>query len=244
MRHDRETRRAMRGDRCARSVPSQVALGALVIGMGVLFLLDNLGITRFGDVLSFWPMVFIIAGVVKLLDTGSRGGYVLGLAWLVLGAALILQNLGYIHISWQAVWPLILIGAGASVLWRATRRRDADLLPPKVEEGSDAVLDLTAILGGIERRVTTQHFRGGEVTAVMAGCELDMRGASIDGEAVLNVFALMGGIDIKCPPDWTVVLHGTPILGGFDEKTAAPPDNAKRLVIKGYAILGGIQVRN
>jgi hypothetical protein len=71
-----------------------------------------------------------------------------------------------------------------------------------------------------------------------------MRGSSIEGEAVLNVFTVCGGITIKCPPDWTVVLHGTPILGGFDEKTATPPDTSKRLIVKGYAILGGLEVRN
>ncbi|MDB5745779.1 MAG: hypothetical protein JWP72_627, partial [Massilia sp.] len=76
------------------------------------------------------------------------------------------------------------------------------------------------------------------------GCTLDMRGASIRGEATINVFAFWGGVTIKCPPDWTIVLQGTPIMGGFDEKTATPPDNSKRLVIRGYAIMGGVEVRN
>jgi hypothetical protein len=58
------------------------------------------------------------------------------------------------------------------------------------------------------------------------------------------VYALFGGIEIKCPPDWTVVMHGTPILGGFSEKTATAPDTGKRLIIKGYAIMGGVDVHN
>ena len=71
-----------------------------------------------------------------------------------------------------------------------------------------------------------------------------MRSASLEGEAVIHIFAVMGGITIKCPVDWTVVLEGTPILGGFDEKTAPPPDNNKRLVVRGYAIMGGVEIRN
>jgi predicted membrane protein len=78
----------------------------------------------------------------------------------------------------------------------------------------------------------------------MGGCSLDMRTASIQGEAVINVFAFWGGVTIKCPPDWTVVLQGTPIMGGFEEKTATPPDGSKRLVIRGYAVMGGVEVRN
>jgi hypothetical protein len=61
---------------------------------------------------------------------------------------------------------------------------------------------------------------------------------------VLNVFALCGGINIKIPPDWSVVLQGTPILGGFEEKTIVPPNKDKRLYVTGYAIMGGLEIRN
>lgn len=58
------------------------------------------------------------------------------------------------------------------------------------------------------------------------------------------MFAFWGGVTLRCPPDWTVILEGTPILGSFDEKTVRPPGNGKRLVIRGYAIMGGVEVRN
>jgi predicted membrane protein len=92
--------------------------------------------------------------------------------------------------------------------------------------------------------VFTPNFRGGEITAVMGGCALDLRNSSIQDEAVVTVFAFWGGVTLKVPPDWTVVLNGTPIMGGFEEKTIAPPDNSKRLIIRGYAIMGGVEVRN
>jgi len=78
----------------------------------------------------------------------------------------------------------------------------------------------------------------------MGGCALDLREAALTTEAVINVFAIWGGITIKVPPDWTVILNGTPVMGGFTEKTARPPDNRKRLVVTGYAIMGGVEVRN
>jgi len=234
----------MRRDRTHRSAPSQVVFGLMVIAMGVLFLLDNLGILEFRRGLAFWPLVFIIAGVVKMVDTGSRNGYVVGLVLVMVGATLMANRMGFIYVSFNTVWPLLLIGLGGLVLYRAATGRRARSLSLKDEPASDGVVDITAILSGVERRVTTQAFRGGEVTAIMGGCELDMRGASIEGEAVLDVFAVFGGISIKVPPDWTVVLHGTPILGGFDEKTAAAPNDTKRLIVRGYVILGGLEVRN
>ncbi|WP_313166870.1 LiaI-LiaF-like domain-containing protein [Massilia oculi] len=240
----------MKNDPHAKGVTSQVVLGLLVIGMGLLFLLDNLGFVDMHRAFSFWPMLFVIVGTVKLCDTRTHGGTLLGAGLVGVGILLMLDRMDIIDFSWRTIWPLVLIGLGGFLVAKALRSKRAlghgvamvDGAP--VDVGVGEVLDITAILGGYERRVTTQNFRGGEITAVMGGCELDMRGASIQGEAVINVFAFWGGVTIKCPPDWAIVLHGTPILGGFEEKTIAPPDNSKRLVIRGYAIMGGVEIRN
>jgi len=229
----------------SKGVTSQVVLGLLVILMGLLFLLDNLDVIEIRRVLSFWPMVFIIAGTVKLCDTQSRGGQLAGTGLVGLGILMILDRLDVIDFNLHTLWPLFLIGAGGFVLYKALESRR---LPPaaglKDDAGSSDVVDISAILGGFERRVTTPHFRGGEVTAVMGGCTLDLRNSSIQSEAVINVFACWGGVTLKVPIDWTVVLNGTPIMGGFEEKTITPPDGSKRLVVRGYAIMGGVEVRN
>ncbi len=172
-----------------------------------------------------------------------------------------LKGLGLVYVTWRTLWPILLIGAGLMVVYRSvTGRRVFDVKVVRLDKadnwtdktgeaagenkGDDAVINVTAVMGNYASRVTSQHFRGGEVTAVMGGCELDLRQSSIDGEAVLDVFALFGGIQIKVPPDWTVVLMGTPVMGGFEEKTIVPKDASKRLLIKGYAIMGGLEVRN
>lgn len=228
-----------------RGVTSQVILGLMVIALGLLFLLDNLDILDMHRAISFWPMVFIVIGTVKLCDTSSQGGRVVGGLLIGLGVLLTLDRMDIIEFSWRAVWPLVLIGFGVLLLYKAVYGRRV-LAGADLKDGlkGDDVIDVTAILGGYERRVNAPHFRGGEITAVMGGCELDMRASSIDAEAVINVFAMWGGVTIKCPPDWTVILQGTAIMGGFEEKTIAPPDNSKRLIIRGYAIMGGVEVRN
>jgi predicted membrane protein len=233
----------------SRRTSSQLIVGLLVIGLGVLFLLDNLDIIDFHRAITFWPVAFIVAGVLKLLDTRSPNGYLFGSALIGVGVIMILNRTGLFYINWRTIWPLLLIAVGGSVLYRALKDKErrpqaAMLAPEQGDDASDQVIDVTAILAGFERRISSRRFRGGEVTAIMGGCNLDLRDASIEGEAVLNVFAMWGGITLRCPPDWTVVLQGTPIMGGFEEKTATPPDSAKRLVIRGYAIMGGVEVRN
>lgn len=231
-----------------KSATSQVVLGLLVIAMGLLFLLDNLGVVDMHRAFSFWPMLFVIVGTVKLCDTRTQGGTLLGAGLVGVGILLMLDRMDIIDFSWRTIWPLVLIGLGGFLVAKAVRSKrtleHGVAMVDGAPVGAGEVVDVTAILGAYERRVTTQDFRGGEITAVMGGCELDMRGASIRGEAVINVFAFWGGVTIKCPPDWDVVLQGTPILGGFEEKTISPPDNSKRLVIRGYAIMGGVEIRN
>jgi hypothetical protein len=222
---------------------SQVVLGLLVMGMGVLFLLDNLDIIDFRHAIGFWPLVFIIGGVVTLSSGGPRSGTYMGVVLLGLGLLMLAGRLGILDISMRVIWPLALIALGGLILYRTVG--PGRVARPDLKDGTtpDNVVDIAAILGGFERRLATPDFRGGEITAVMGGCALDLRESSIVKEAVINVFVIWGGINIKIPPDWTVVLNGTPIMGGFSEKTLTVPDRGKRLVITGYAIMGGVEVR-
>jgi predicted membrane protein len=229
-----------------RSTAAQMVIGFAVIFMGFAFLLDNLGWIDIDYKLQFWPVVLIVAGLLKISQSRSDRSSILGGILLFLGALFMFQGFGWFHISWRVVAPILVIGAGLLVVFKSTRKENVmDILGVNVSsEASDATLNVTAILGGFQRRVTSQDFRGGEITAMFGGCELDLRDANIQSEAVLTTFALCGGITVKVPVDWTVELEGAPILGGFDEKTAMPKDRSKRLIIRGYAIMGGVEIRN
>jgi len=228
---------------CGNRASSQVVLGVLVIGVGVLFLLDNLDIFEFRHALGFWPLAFIIAGLIALSGKGPRSGNYVGVVLIAIGALMMLGRLGFLYVSWGTLWPLVLIALGGLVLFRSLGPGRARV--PLDKAGAvDGVVDIVAVLGGFERRLVTPDFRGGEITAIMGGCMLDLRDASIVKEAAIDVFTVWGGINIKVPTDWTVILNGTPLMGGFSEKTAKPPDDSKRLVIRGYAIMGGVEVRN
>jgi predicted membrane protein len=226
----------------------QVVIGLMVVAFGVLFLLDNLNIIYLRHVIFFWPLAFVASGLVALCSDGPRSGRITGIVLIAIGVAMTLNRLGYYFISWRTFWPLVMIALGGLILYRTVggRRMVHVHTDPYTKDNANAdnLIDITAILGGFERRVSTPDFRGGEVTAIMGGCALDLREAGLTTEAVINVSAIWGGITIKVPPDWTVVLHGTPVMGGFTEKTARPPDNRKRLVVTGYAIMGGVEVRN
>lgn len=217
----------------------QLVFGLIVIAIGVLFTLDNLGISDAGTYLRFWPVGVIVIGLVKLWQSRGSSGGVAGFLFILAGLWLLSDSLDIIHISIRDVWPLVLVLVGASMVWRGTqvgRARTTD---------NNAWLSAVAILGGVTRGNNAPAFRGGDLTAVMGGCEIDLRQASIDGEAVIDVFAMWGGIDIRVPEDWTVVGRVVPLLGGFEDKTRPPKSaTAHKLVVRGLAIMGGIEVKN
>lgn len=223
---------------------SQVVVGLLVVAMGVLFLLDNMGYVGFRHALSFWPIAFMVGGASMMVSQEERNGHVTGLILIVIGLLLLLRHMGLVEISWSMVWPVLLIVVGGLILFRTmgVGRVRGGVHQTGVTP-ADA-LDVTAILGGVQRRVETQDFRGGEITALLGGCDLDLRACSMMKEAVLNVFTVCGGVSIKVPPDWTVVMDGVPVAGGFTQKTAPAPDAGKRLLITGYAFMGGVEVSN
>jgi hypothetical protein len=235
-----------------RNPASQMAVGLFVIAIGLIFLLDNIGLLDLDFTLHLWPTALIFFGVLKILQTRTVSGSLVGAGLILFGGVTFLHEIGVITLGWRALWPLLLIIAGLSVVFKSDKGGGLIRGRSLPEDGTaafdkgsdDAQLNITAIMGGFERRVTTPDFRGGEVTAIFGGCELDMRQSSINGVAVLNVFALFGGITIKVPADWTVELEGTPIMGGFEEKTIAPATPSKRLIVRGYAIMGGMEVRN
>jgi predicted membrane protein len=143
-------------------------------------------------------------------------------------------------------WPVFLILGGVLMLFkgRARDRHDSNGMSAEERVVHSDRLNTTAVMSGAKVKSDAQNFRGGELTAVMGGIELDLRQASIEGEAVLNVFALWGGISIKVPTDWSIVLNGVPILGGIDDKTLPPMNPTKRLIIDGEVIMGGVEIRN
>lgn len=229
---------------------AQVVVGIAVIAIGFLFLFDNLGWLHLDMGTQFWPVILIAAGVLKITQSRSRHGTMVGGFLLLFGTIMLLKGLGLLTIGWNLLAPMLMIGAGIVLVLRSasrqSRRDKAGALPasalgmPLEEE----TVNLTTVLGAYRRRVTTQFFGGGDITVIMAGCDLDLRQASIDGVAVLNVFALMGGINIKVPLDWTIEMDGVPLVGGFQDFTVHPKDGGKRLVVRGSVVMGGLDVRN
>jgi predicted membrane protein len=222
-----------------RSVP-QLIFGLIVIVVGVLLTLDTLGIADAEYYLRYWPAGLIALGLAKAWQSrDGHGGTFGGLVLVVIGSILLLESLVALRIEVWALWPAVLVVIGASLVWRSVAGRRI------VASDTNSTLSAVAVLSGVNRGNNSRTFRGGDLTAIMGGCEVDLRHAAIDGEAIIDVFAMWGGIEIRVPEDWTVIGRVTPLLGGFDDKTRPPQGaGAHRLIVRGMVIMGGVEVKN
>lgn len=219
----------------------------IVIGIGVLFLLNNLNIFFMHDIWRFWPVILIAAGLAKMVDSPYSNGKAIGGILVGVGALFLANTLGFLNLSWADFWPLVLIGAGLLMLW--SRLAPPMLGTPDIPAGAhEGTLNEYAIFGGVERKITTDDFLGGHASALFGGVVIDLRRAAMRGDsAVIDVTAMFGGVDIKIPQNWIAIPQVAAIFGGFGNKSAQPSADmpgVKRLYIKGAAIFGGVDVKN
>ncbi len=106
---------------------------------------------------------------------------------------------------------------------------------------------LVAIMGGVERKGPWTPARKSTVLAMMGGAELDFREAIMPpGVTEIDIFTLMGGVEILVPPGIAVDASGLAIMGGFSHGPGRPPGmqpDDPIIRVRGFAMMGGVDIQ-
>ena len=241
-------------------------VGFIIILIGFSILMRTMGIFPsfpFGFLIQrFWlPALFIGIGILIMSRRGTHDKGAAGIFFIIFGALFLMGGLNPWGFGFQKwIGPAILIWIGVAFLTKGQRPRRERFErfnrpePPQPvnsintqQQSTDSsdFVHATVFLGSFNRNCTSQKFRGGDLTAIMGGGKIDLRDAQIaENPARLDVFALMGGIEIQVPTGWVVESRLTPVLGGFEDKTKQDKQGTQRLVIDGTALLGGVTISN
>ena len=248
---------SFRFDMTRRRTGSGLWIGLSLVLFGLGWLLDVFDVLSFGSLLrTWWPTVLMVIAAIQL---ATRSGSATGSAVLFgIGALLQLSKLNLLPGGfWSAFWPLVVIIIDISLISPYLRNRprrastpgfpaDMDASTASATVNDDARVDQTALFSSAELRVTSQGFVGGELSAIFGGIEIDLREAAIAGpSALLRATAIFGGIEITVPSSWRVVVTGTPVFGGVDNRTqfrTADP-HGPTLLLDVTAVFGGIEIR-
>ena len=236
------------GVRARPGLTGRMVLGLVIMSLGVLWTLDNLGLVESEPILRWWPTVLVAIGLGQLTGwTGCRRP-VSGALFVIFGGWMLAHNLDLVQTSVWELWPLALVAIGVGMLVRSSSRFSG----PGGREGSGGREDVSsrlsafAFMSGVDRKVASPEWTGGDATAVMGGVKLDLRGARPAPQgAVLDVTVCWGGIELYVPDHWRVVNEATVLMGGLEDRTKTPPPDTKdTLIVRGLVCMGGIEVRN
>jgi predicted membrane protein len=240
---------------------TRIVIGLLIIAAGILLLMKSLGYSSDYNVGDFWPVILIVIGMGKVIQPKEYRQLYWGIVIMAVGTLFLLNNLGYIHFWFKDLWPILLILLGIELLRCGVFKHKFNWTCCFHDEGKrhfktwkgisnsnnvdNDYVDISVVLGGGEYKFMNKQLKGGSVSTIMGGCELDFRNADMEKEEmVLEISSIMGGVDILVPSHWQVVMHGTPILGSVEDKTTKPENPTKKLIIKGSAIMGGVEIKN
>ncbi len=216
---------------------ARLVWGITILAAGVIGWLDHTGQLHASDYLEWWPLVVIAMGLAHL----PQRQWVTAVVLVAIGMLFVppLPFLPHFHVSVIiGMWPLLISAGGVTLIRQA--------LQPAVKDSAlTNSFHTVAVMGGVGRSVASSDFLGGDAIAVMGGCEINLGAAKITREAVIDVLAFWGGIEIRVPRGWQIDNQVIAILGGIADKTDRDvPAGAPTLIIRGSAIMGGVEVKH
>ncbi len=225
---------------------NKVLIGVVLVIAGLFLILRNTGIFPdfIDNVVFSWPMLLVTIGLVLTLSSAEKTAGIIVMA--VGGFFMIPLVFRETFHMYNMFWPAIFIIVG--ILFIVSRRKGFAGGSSKGMTGDDYI-DYVNIFSGGDRQVVSQNFRGGKISAVFGGTELDLTKARLaPGRNEIEIACVFGGATIIVPDTWFVTIEVTPILGGFSDSRKLTPgrtvDSTSQLVIKGAVVFGGGEVKS
>ncbi|MCB9198588.1 MAG: hypothetical protein H6600_09015 [Flavobacteriales bacterium] len=240
----------------------KIAGGILIVIIGSLFLAKELGVIIPVWLFS-WKVLLIALGLVHGIKSGFKRPW-----WLVLvlvGSTFLISDF-YPHILIKSIiWPVLLIFFGLFIIFKPRRKHHH--FRHKMERrhheryehwkhweqsytSSEDRLEVTTVMGGVKKQVVTKSFKGGEITNVFGGTEVNLSQADFDGQVTLEITNVFGGTKLIVPAHWKIQSELTSVMGGIEDKrpivsnTDTADSESKVLILQGTVFMGGIDIHS
>ncbi|MBC7901988.1 MAG: hypothetical protein H7Y27_01135 [Gemmatimonadaceae bacterium] len=248
----------------------RIAAGIFLLAIGIVWILAKADLILLPEWIFTWPMIPIMFGILSGIKHKFRGG-----GWfpvLLLGTFFLLdENMPGWDVKRYLI-PMIIIVIGLFLLMKPKRFMGSPCMNSRRHRGiwrrqwndanggesgspdnltqtgtgsNEDVIDSLSVFGGVRKVVLSKNFRGGEITSVMGGTEVDFSQADIQSIATLEVTSVMGATKLIIPPHWSIKSDVTAVFGALEDKRNVQGvvfDPNKILVLKGVSFLGGLEI--
>ncbi|WP_461638174.1 LiaF transmembrane domain-containing protein [Labilibaculum euxinus] len=225
---------------------NRVIFGIFLIIFGCLLVLENLNFFPYGlrHIVFSWPALLLVLGFLFFFTRKDKAS---GIILMAVGSFFLILLIFDLNFNWRAfLWPSILIIVGIVII---RRRNECKFVEQSAIKGDYDFIDELNILGSSEKMINNRNFRGGKITCIFGGSEINMLSAELsESTNTIDVFTMFGGCILIVPSNWDVKLEVSGILGGVVDKRM-PNTNyifepKKVLIIKGLVILGGCEIKS
>jgi len=214
-------------------------VGAALVALGVVYLLDVAGVVEGGGVVGrWWPVLLVALGLLQAYGERRFSA----VAWVLIAGGLLLLAVTtgvFGQTAWSVTWPILVVLAGAWLLSGWGRMRRGQIEDPEFSRLS--------VFNSIKLASRADALRRAALTAVFGKLRLDLTGARLDpAGARLSATSVFGHIDVIVPQGWAVEVRGLPIAGAWDDtvsRRGVGPDSP-RLDVHVLVVLGGVEVKH
>lgn len=225
---------------------NRVIIGVVLVILGFFLVLRNMDILphSINHIIFSWQMLLVTIGLIITLNSG--GNRTAGVIIMAVGGFFLIGEVFNDIYNVNLFWPTIFIVIGLVFILSKRKGFNSVSTGPLT---SDEYIDYLHIFSGGERQIVTDNFRGGKITAVFGGSEIDLTKAKLaPGISELEIACVFGGATIIVPDDWNVKIEVVPVLGGFGDSRKLHPgrtiDMTKQLILKGAVVFGGGEVKS
>jgi predicted membrane protein len=164
--------------------------GILLIGLGVLFLLDRAYVLDVrGLIVTFWPLILVFIGIRLLIRRQMGSGR----------AAAVEEN------------PT---GSAERPTNTSTGGNAGGSAGSRTRANTGDRVDESVLFGNANALVVSSTFRGGKVSTIFGGADVDLIGATLaPGTHTLKVDCVFGGVTVRIPADMAVAVAADGVLG-------------------------------
>lgn len=218
--------------------------GLLLITLGIVFGLNALGLTDidiFFD--GWWTLFIIIPCAIGLFQNQDKTANLIGLS---IGIVLLLVCWDILELGmiFKLFFPAVLVFAGLSILLKGMHSDQQAQQYIETNPLDSSAQEYCATFSGLDLHFQGQCFAGARLTAVFGGIDLDLTGALMDRDIVIEATAIFGSIDITVPQNHRVRICSNSIFGGVSDEGNHPKEEGLVTVfVNGKCMFGGVNIR-
>lgn len=248
----------------------KVWAGLIIVGIGSLLLLNNLGL-HLPHWIFNWSNWLIVIGLFVGVRNNFRNS-----SWFIMiliGSYFTLEEIFRGYDMTNVVFPVMLLALGLFLIlkpksthnfrknkWKNKNSgyntfEQVNPLGQEPDTSADAkkdfnpndYIDSVNVFGSSNQVIYSKNLKGGEITAVFGGGDINLTQSDFEGQIILEVTAVFGGVKIVVPPTWQIKSEVTAVFGGVDDKRAIYPaseQSNKLIIIRGTVLFGGVEFKS